>query len=247
MDFIDGHRPLEPRPGVGAAIHPVGVAPLVRRAADNRRRQRRHLELEAERIRLDEDLAALGAQLELVAMAEPAARHEDLPHAAHAEPPHRVHAAVPVVEVADDAGARGVGGPDGEVDAFRRADGHRVGAKLVVDAGVIALAEEVEVVVGDDAAESIRIVDLRGVVAGVGHTEAIVDIDIGIRRLWKRGLVDAGRMASRHDDRRHAAADDAHRLGRRQARAYHESPTLHVWTEHGERIGVERAGDGVKE
>ena len=43
---------------------------------------------------------------------------------------HRVHAAVPRVEVADDAHAIGVRGPDGEVRAGRRPDGDPVRAEL---------------------------------------------------------------------------------------------------------------------
>ena len=96
-----------------------------------------------------QNLAAAHAQLELVAVPEARHGHEDLPHAADAETAHQVHAPVPVVEVADDADARGVGGPDGEVDAFGRAERHRVGAELVVNPGVVAFAEQIEIVVGD--------------------------------------------------------------------------------------------------
>jgi hypothetical protein len=70
-----------------------------------------------------------------------------------------VHAPVPVVEVADDARAGGVRGPDGEVHAFGRADRHRVRAELVVDPCVVAFPEEIQVVVGDDAAAAIGVVD----------------------------------------------------------------------------------------
>ena len=73
-----------------------------------------------------------------------------------AERAHRMHASVPAVEVADDADAMGVGRPDGEVDAVGAADAQRVRAELVVDAGVVALAEQVEIEVGDDAAVAVR-------------------------------------------------------------------------------------------
>ena len=179
-------------------------------------------------------------------MAEPAARHEDLPHAADAEQPHRVDAPVPVVEVADDAGAGGVGGPDGEVDALGRADGHRMGAELVVDAGVVAFAEEVEVVVGDDAAVAIRVVDLGDVAAGIRDLEAVVDVHAGVGRLGERRFVDADRMASGHRDRRQAVADDADGFGGGKAGADDEPAALDVRTEDRERIGVECAGDGVE-
>ena len=42
------------------------------------------------------------------------------------------------------------------------ADPHQVRAELVVDPGVLALREEIDVVFGDDPAVAIRIVDLRG-------------------------------------------------------------------------------------
>ena len=74
---------------------------------------------------------------------------------------HRVRAAVPAVEVADDADALRVRRPDREVHAVGVADAHRVRAELVVDAGVVALAEQIEIEVGDDAAVPIRVVDLR--------------------------------------------------------------------------------------
>ena len=246
VHLVDRHRTLEPRPGVHAAVHPLRVAPLVRRAADDRRRQRRHLELEPERIRLDDDLAVLRAQLELVAVADGGGRDEDLPDAAHAEQAHGVHAPVPAVEVADDAGAGGVGGPDGEVHALGGADRHRVRAELVVDAGVVALAEEVEVVVGDDAAVSIRIVHVDGVAAGIRHAQAIVEVDAGVRRIRKRRFVDAGRMAPRHRHQRQAIAHDGDGFGRGQAGADRQVPALEVRAEHRERIGVAGAGDGVE-
>ena len=156
-------------------------------------------------------------------------------------------APVPVVEVADDAGAGGVGGPDGEVHALGRADGHRVGAELVVDAGVVAFAEEVEVVVGDDAAVAIRVVDLGDVAAGIRDLQAVVDVHAGVRRLGERGFVDADRMAPRHRHRGQAIADDADGFGRGEAGADGQPAALDVRTEHRERIGVECAGDGVEE
>ncbi len=155
-------------------------------------------------------------------------------------------APVPVVEVADDAGAGGVGGPDGEVHALGRADGHRVGAELVVDAGVVALAEEIEVVVGDDAAVAIGVVDLGDVAAGIRDLEAVVDVHAGVRRLGERGLVDADRMAPRHGHRGQAVADDADGLGRGEAGADDQPAALDVRAEDRERIGVVGAGDGVE-
>ena len=48
----------------------------------------------------------------------------------------------------------------------------------VVDPGMVAFAEKIEIVVGDDASEAVRIVDLRDVAARVRHAQAIVQADV---------------------------------------------------------------------
>ena len=201
MDFVDRHRPLEPRPERRPLRHPLAVAPLVVDGRHDRRRQRRHFECDAERIDLDGDLAGPRPQLELVAMAAPRRRREDLPHAAGAERAHRVHAPVPVVEVADDADAGRVRGPDREVNAFDAADRHRMRAELVVDAGVIAFAEEIEIVVGEHPAEAVGVVDLGGVPAGIVDPQAVVRHGADARhhqpRRCRRGACAPWRAAAR--------------------------------------------------
>ena len=105
-------------------------------------------------------------------------------------------AAVPAVEVADDADARGVRRPDREVHAGGAAERHRVRAELVVDAGVLAFAEQIEVVVGEHPPVAIRIVDLRATrrrrtsLAGDSRESASSP---GMQR-----FEDAGRMPPRH-------------------------------------------------
>ena len=74
-------------------------------------------------------------------------------------------AAVPAVEVADHADAIGVGRPHREVHADGRADGDAVRAELLERAVMGALAEQVEIEVGQDAAVAIGIVDLDDVAA----------------------------------------------------------------------------------
>ena len=161
VDFVDRHRAVEPGLAAGAIDEPLRVAPRVVGLRDDRRRQRRQLEAEAVGIGLEQQLAELRrSNLELVVLAVARAGDEDLPDAARLEPPHRVDAAVPRVEVADDADALGVGRPDAEMHAGGLADAHRVRAELVVDARVLALREQVGVVLGDDAAVAIRVVDL---------------------------------------------------------------------------------------
>ena len=72
-------------------------------------------------------------------------------------------AAVPAVEVADDADPDRVRRPDGEMHAGDAADLQRMRAELLVDAGVVALAEQVHVEVGEDPPEAVGILDLDAV------------------------------------------------------------------------------------
>ena len=94
------------------------------------------------------------------------------------EQPHRVDAAVPAVEVADEAHAIGVRRPHGEVHAGRRPDGDAVRAELLERAMVRALAEQVQIEIGQHAAVAVRIVDLDamvGVAVGaIGDPQAVV-------------------------------------------------------------------------
>ena len=121
-------------------------------------------------------------------------------------------AAVPAVEVADHADAIRVGRPDREVHAGRAADRHRVRAELVVDAGVLALAEQVEVEVGEHAAVAIRIVDSRR--RRRRDTSPAADSRGSACRLRQRGFEDARGMPPRHVDGRRPGARDGDALGR---------------------------------
>ena len=76
-----------------------------------------------------------------------------------------MHAAVPAVEVADHAHALRVGRPHGEVHAGDAADRHHVRAELLPRAKVRALAEQVQVEVGEDLTELIGIDDLARAVS----------------------------------------------------------------------------------
>src|SRR6185436_17468292 len=129
----------QPAASLLARTHPLAVFPLIGRRGDDRRGQRRNLEAQPERIDLDQDMAFAGAKLELVVVPLARRRNEDLPYAARAQGPHGMAASVPVVEVADDADALGVGRPDSEVHPGGRSDPHGMRAELLVNAGVIAL------------------------------------------------------------------------------------------------------------
>jgi hypothetical protein len=113
---------------------------------------RRPLEGDAVRIRLQQQAAMPGVELELVPLALLRGRDEGIPDAAGPEVAHGMLAAVPAVEVPDHADPPAVGGPDTEVHACDAVDGDGVRAELVVDAGVVAFAEQVQVIVRDDPA-----------------------------------------------------------------------------------------------
>ena len=100
-----------------------------------------------------------------------------------------------------------------------------------MDAGVVALAEEIQVVVGDDAAVSIRVVHLGDVAARIGDAQAVVDALAGVGRVGKNRFVHAHRVASRHHHGRRAIEDDADGFGRGEARADHEPAAFDVRTE----------------
>ena len=68
----------------------------------------------------------------------------------------------------------GVGGPDRKVHAGRAADRHGVRAELVVDAGVVAFAEQIQVEVREHSAVAVGIVDFDAGAAGKRHLQAVV-------------------------------------------------------------------------
>ncbi len=174
VHLVGGHRPVEPRALRRPRGHPVAVAPVVARdVVHDRRGLRRRLERARERIGLLQDRAVAGADLELVLLAVGEIRNEDLPDAGGQEA-HRRDAAVPAVEVADHADAIRVGRPHREMHAGGRALRDAVRAELLERAVVGALAEQVQIEIGQHAAVAIRIVELDLLIAGVGDPQAIV-------------------------------------------------------------------------
>jgi hypothetical protein len=87
-------------------------------------------------------------------------RDEDLPHPASGVLAHGVPPPVPEVEVPHDRDAPGIRRPDGEVHPSYAFEGHRVCPELVVEPEVVALAEEVEVLLAEDLGETVGVLDL---------------------------------------------------------------------------------------
>ena len=153
-----------------------------------------------------------------------------------------MHAAVPPVEITDQADAIGIGRPDREVHAGRRADADAMRAKLLERAMVRPFAEQMQIEIGEDAAIAIRIVDLDTVIAGIGDLQPVV----GQRVCRQGGFETPGGALARHRDdrtgasRHHAEAD---RARGRLDRAHQKAAVLGgMRAEHGERITVGAGG-----
>ena len=161
VHLIGGHRPLHPAAVFLARRHPVAVLPRVTGdIANDRGGLRRQLEGEAVGVALLQQVAGRGPNLEFVLLAVLQIRNEQFPHAREREVPHRVQAAVPRVEVADHAHPLGAWRPDGEVHAGGRADLPPVRTQDLEGAMMRALAEQVQVELGEHAAVAVGIVHL---------------------------------------------------------------------------------------
>ena len=202
---------------------PLRVVPLVPRGVDDRRGRGRLLGQVGHRVGLAPPLPVRPAHVELVVGPVAHVGQEQFPDAGAAQGPHRVAAAVPVVEVADDPHAAGVGRPDRE-----RRPGHRavlldVRAEHLPQVLVPALADQVQVHLAQAGQEAVRVVgdDLgqgAAVAVGIGHRDPVV------RRLARR---DGGREhALVHVLGREplpVGQHDRHRLGQR-AQHPHDDP-----------------------
>jgi hypothetical protein len=145
VHLIDRHGRVLPIDR-GAPGQPVGIAPGI---AVVRRHQTGGLGAQLEGagigVHLDQGMAALGAQLELVQAADPQPRYEQFPDPGAAPGAHGVDATIPIVEVSHYARPLGAGGPDGEPhpgDAVHLAG---VGAQHPVGVPVVTLAVQVQV------------------------------------------------------------------------------------------------------
>ena len=176
---------------------------------DLRRRPRRHLGGQAERVGFLEDPVAV-PDLVLVECSLAQPRHKKLPETAGNVLPHGMPAAVPVVEIAHDADARRVRRPDGEIHPVNAVDLPQLGPQPVVTLPVAALVQQVEVVVGQQVREGVRVVHSHGLFSVfLGHSQHVARRAVAVRQGANR-LVQAGRV------------DAAHRLGPvRVGRIYH--------------------------
>ena len=68
-------------------------------------------------------------------------------------------AAVPIVEAADDADPPGVGRPNREGNARHTVDLAGMGAQVIVDAQILALAQQMQVELAEQARKTIGIIE----------------------------------------------------------------------------------------
>ena len=200
VDLVDRHRAVE---GIrlGPLFHPGPVVPpVLRDVVDDGGGLRADFRQERVRVGLDADRpAAVRPDLELVERSLGQAGDEYLPDAGRAAEPHLMDSAVPVVEAADQAHASGVRRPDGEMDARGPVHGAEVGAELLVCPVVLPFADQVQVEVGEDRRESVRILNLRLPVPPVDEAETV-----GARAVvpGKDGLEETLRVLLLHRDGR---------------------------------------------
>ncbi len=146
-----GHPRLVP-PGV-----PVDVA-------DDRSRPGRVFVAEGVGVGLEEKLPGFpGADLEFVDLPLAKPGDENFPDAALPSVAHRVPAAVPVVEIPHHGHPPGVGGPHGTGDPGHPLHLREVTPEFPVQLEVGPLPEQVDVEVGEDAVEAIRVLLLPAV------------------------------------------------------------------------------------
>jgi len=145
VHLIDGNR------AVVAVVarpvrHPVAVTPFVGEVVDDGGGRRRVFGAESERVGPERFSAEVALDGELVAVTFGSARDEALPDPGAFEVGERTGGPVPAVEVAGDAHRTCVGSPNGERHPGLALLLDEVRSQVVIEAGVGAFVEEVEVV-----------------------------------------------------------------------------------------------------
>ena len=140
-------------------------------------------------------------------------RHEDFPKAVAAHP-HGVAPPVPGIEVADHADASCIGGEHHEGDAGDAVEHQRMRAELVIEAHMRALAEQIEIEIGQHRRKSVGILDLDHVLA-VTRAHVIARRAVGQGTGEQPGLMDAAKTAGAAARRR----SPRHRRRRAETRA----------------------------
>ena len=134
-----------------AGVHPALVAPVVAQVPDDGGRPRRNLVLEGVGIGLVHAVALIARRhVVFVHRARAQLGDESFPDAGAAGHAQGMAGLVPGIELADDRDRVGVRRPHREVGAALAIDGGRVRAQFLVEPVVIALVEQVEIVVAQE-------------------------------------------------------------------------------------------------
>ena len=154
MHFVDRDR------RIAARCSPPAPAPDAcdrLSVDDDRRRLGTQLGGKRDRIGFQRQQFAVAPEnLELVSVSGRDRRHEDFPEAvaAHA---HGVAAAVPKIEIADDADALRIGRKHSERDARDAIEHERMRAELVIELEMRALAQQIQIEIGQDRRKPIGV------------------------------------------------------------------------------------------
>ncbi len=120
--------------------------------------------------------------------------NEKLPYARPFVKAHQMDARVPAVKFADDADALRVG-PKAQVDAAHAVDCHEMRAQLLVAIEQVALAKQIEVVVGQERRKAVGVLQLVFRARRVGRDEAIGE---RFGAVLEHGLEEAGGVHALH-------------------------------------------------
>src|SRR5215208_113001 len=233
MHLVGSHRGVEG--GLALAFfHPCGVGPLVvSYAVDYRGCAREPLGAKTEGVCFPgQEIPVWAFDLILVECALPHLRDKDLPHPGRWVLAHDVPSSVPEVEVSDHRDAPGVRGPNGEARACGAFELYRVRPELFVDSEVVALAEEVKVLLAEKGGKSVWVFDLV-LSARLPRDPQAVGHPLCDGSGEETILVDALQLAQGIA----AVGDDLHGARPRQEDPYHEAAFIGgVYPEKGERI-----------
>ena len=151
VDLVNGHRSF-PSLGTRSPLHPLAIAPLMLagRIVHHAGGAGWRLGVESIGIGFQEQGTIAGQNLELVQIAFAQTGHEQLPDSRPWPQAHRMAAAIPLVEGADHADPPGVGRPDREIDPGDASHRPDVRAEFFENSVVIALGEQVTVLVAED-------------------------------------------------------------------------------------------------
>lgn len=174
MDFVYGDGALVPSGGF-SMVEPLAITPSEAVSADDQRCVLCSvLGKKCEGIRFQKGLTGAGLDLELVVGFFGDLRDEDFPNPAIPEDAHDMPSTVPVIEVADDADALCIGGPDGECGSLDAVHLAELRSEMVVELPKLAFAEEVRVELAEHAAEAVGVFFCEDCATFEGVFESVV-------------------------------------------------------------------------